>query len=106
VTFFDPYIPQGAVGHTFQQEVTQYGVEAGIATEPAAFCDGLKTWLTKVSQAVDTSFPDNTYAEIQNDRLMLRKTPRSLQADGLQCCFAFKTAPGGVRLISWTDLRH
>lgn len=81
---YDDYREQLVDWETYQQEVTQYGIEAGIATEAATFCEELKAHLTQLSREVDASFPDNSYAEIQNDRLLLRKTPRNMQAEGLQ----------------------
>lgn len=81
---YEDYREQLVDWETYHQEVAQYGIEAGIATEAAAFCEALKTQLTQLSREVDASFPDNSYAEIQNDRLLLRKTPRNVQAEGLQ----------------------
>lgn len=81
---YDDYREQLIDWDTYHQEVVEYGKVAGISTNPAEFCDSLKTLLTQVSREVDASFPENTYAELQNDRLLLRKTPRSVQAEGLQ----------------------
>jgi TnpA family transposase len=81
---YDDYREQLVDWDTYEQEVAQYGAEAGIATHAGELCDGLKSWLIQTAREVDASFPENTYAEIQNGRLFLRRTPRNIQAEGLQ----------------------
>jgi len=68
----------------YNREVDQYGKEAGIPTDPIMFITMLKKMLTDVSTEVDACFPENTYAEIKDGRLILRKTPRLIEAEGLQ----------------------
>jgi len=74
---YDDYREQFVDQETYDAGIEQYGIEAGISTDAATFCQELKNTLIEVSTTVDRNFPVNTHASLQQGRLVLRRSERS-----------------------------
>lgn len=83
----DLYIEDAAQLHDYQEqlvddetlyaELKTYGELVGLElSDPEQFVEQLKCSLEKIANEVDVAFPDNVYADIQKDRLILHKKKR------------------------------
>lgn len=76
---FDDYREHLVDWDTYAQEISQFGEEVELQTDPKELCRHLKEQLTNASREVDAAFPANTHAEIQNGRIVIKRN----QASGL-----------------------
>jgi len=74
---YDDHREQLVDDETFEREIHEYGAVTGIDINPASFVAELRKNMSELAKEVDASFPENTYAEIVDDRLILKKLPRS-----------------------------
>lgn len=56
--------------------IESYGQQAGIEIEPQKFVEVLKNQLQAVAKQTDDSFPENEYVQIENEELIVKKSPR------------------------------
>jgi TnpA family transposase len=74
---YDDYREQLVDDATLDREVAEYGTVTGIEVDAHAFVKGLKKAMTELTKKVDADFPKNAHAEIADERLILRKPPRT-----------------------------
>lgn len=74
---YDDYREQLVDEATFADELAAYGEISGIATDAAAFVQGLRAELTTLADAVDARFPDNLHATLVDGRLVLKRLQRA-----------------------------
>ena len=81
---YDDYREQLVDDDTLSRELAQYGEVTGVETDPKAFTETLKEKLLETGEAVDAEFPENSYAEIVDGRLILKKPPSSELPPGIR----------------------
>ncbi|CAG1023342.1 hypothetical protein MTYM_02380 [Methylococcales bacterium] len=81
---YDDYREQLVDDITLNKELAEYGLVTGIDTDPKTFSKGLKNLLSDAAEKVDAEFPKNAYAEIVDDRLILKKAPASGLPPGIR----------------------
>ncbi|MBL3559117.1 MULTISPECIES: Tn3 family transposase [Marinobacter] len=57
-------------------QIDQYGLEVELPIEPKALSRHLKDQLTQVSRSVDSAFPDNTHAAIEDGRIVIKRNQK------------------------------
>ena len=72
---YDDYREQLVDDETFSNELAQYGLVTGIETDPGVFTQGLRTEMQHLAESVDAGFPQNSYADLVDGRLTLKKSP-------------------------------
>ncbi|OAI19081.1 Tn3 family transposase [Methylomonas koyamae] len=81
---YDDYREQLVDDETLKKELVEYGIVTGIEIEPTTFSQKLKLAMHEIAETVDAEFPKNTYAEIVDGRLLLKKPPSIEQPSGLR----------------------
>ncbi|MFE8073528.1 Tn3 family transposase, partial [Marinobacteraceae bacterium S3BR75-40.1] len=74
---FDDYRENLVDWGVYTAEIDQYAREVELPAEPRDLCRHLKAQLSDVSRAVDAAFPENAHAEIENGRIVIKRTPRA-----------------------------
>ena len=80
---YDDFREQLVDQETCQQELPHYAEVTGIDTNPTEFVAKLKEKLKARAEKVDAEFPANAHAEFIDDRLVLRKPPRTEVAEAV-----------------------
>ena len=66
-----------------ERELTHYGEQAGVATEPKPFIAQLRNQLEERGRAADKSFPDNRYLRFEKGEPILTPVQAAPDPDGL-----------------------
>jgi TnpA family transposase len=81
---FDDYREQLIDDDTLQSELADYSDQVELPlSDNDEFVRQLQEWLTTTSKEVDDAFPGNVYADIQHNRLVLRKKKTNKPVEAL-----------------------
>lgn len=81
---YDDYREQLVNDETLAEELTQFGLVTGVETNPALFAQALKSAMQETADVVDAGFPESSYAEMVDGRLILKKPPASELPPGIR----------------------
>lgn len=73
---YDDYRQHLVSWEEYEREVENYGVLVGLPVDADTFVDQLQAQLRELSETVDQGFPDNTYVDMDDSGLVLRKAER------------------------------
>ncbi len=73
---YDDYREHLVSWEEFDRELEQYGELVGLPIEPDAFVNQLQRKLRALADKVDHTFPENTYVDMDESGLVLRKAER------------------------------
>lgn len=81
---YDDYREQLVNDETLARELAEFGLVTGIETDALLFTQRLRNTLTETARTVDAAFPENSYAEIVDGRLILKKPPTQEAPPGVR----------------------